>query len=213
MRRFLALAAVFAAGCGTLSHPINDDGADKGSPTGINPGTQTLAVSVGSNVLAVGDTVTINGSLNGAPLSNNGLLTVTSSDPSVATAGGTVIFARSVGQTTINVTFNGVTASPPIGIGVVPNAAGVSAQVALQSGGGSSAFVPAAVTVPTGAQVAFTFGPQHNLVFQSVPGAPANIAQSAGGGGVYATRTFSTAGTFAFQCTIHGESGEIVVNP
>src|SRR6185312_15729778 len=202
MRRFLALAAVFAAGCGTLSHPINDDGADKGSPTGINPGTQTLAVSVGSNVLAVGDTVTINGSLNGAPLSNNGLLTVTSSDPSVATAGGTVIFARSVGQTTINVTFNGVTASPPIGIGVVPNA-----------GGGSSAFVPAAVTVPTGAQVAFTFGPQHNLVFQSVPGAPANIAQSSGGGGVYATRTFSTAGTFAFQCTIHGESGEIVVNP
>lgn len=213
MRRFLALAAVFVAGCGNLSHPINDDGADKGSPTGINPGTQTLSVDVSSNVLAVGDTVWINGSLNGAPLSNNGLLNVTSSDPTVATAGGQVIYARAVGQTTINVTFNGVTASPPIGIGVVPNAAGVSAQVTLQSGGGMSAFVPASVTVPSGAEVAFTFGSQHNLVFQAVPGAPANIPQPTSAFGVYATRVFSTPGTFAFQCTLHGESGQIVVNP
>lgn len=210
MRRVLAIFSVLAAGCGGLSHPINDDGADKGSPTGINPGTQTLSVSVGSSVLAVGDTVWINGTLNGAPLTNNGLLSVTSSDSTVATAGGQVIFARSVGTATFNVTFNGVTA-PPLGIGVVPDAAGTSALVVLQSGGGLSAFVPASVTVARGSQVAFEFGAQHNLVFQSAPGAPANINQTPGG--AYATRVFSTAGTYAFRCTLHGESGTIVVSP
>lgn len=76
----------------------------------------------------------------------------------------------------------------------------------------SIAFSPAALTINAGQTVTFAFGSVgHNVTFDSqAAGTPADIP------GVNANRsvdrTFSTAGTFQYHCTIHpGMSGSIVV--
>jgi plastocyanin len=50
----------------------------------------------------------------------------------------------------------------------------------------------------------------HNVFFDSVPGAPADIPGSNAGNSV--SRTFASAGTYAYSCHIHpGMRGSIVV--
>lgn len=209
--RFLTVVmALAAAACGTLSHPLSNDGADAGNPVGANPGSTTLFVDVANSTLMVGDTTSITGSLGGSPLQNNGLFTATSSDSSVATVGGMVIFARSVGSTLINASYSGYQASSPIGISVVPTAGGVAAFVA-DYGVGGPAFVPALVTIPVGLKVSFALKPGHNVVFDSVPGAPQGISPSAST--TVVDLQFPIAGTFTYKCTIHGEAGAVAVTP
>ena len=75
----------------------------------------------------------------------------------------------------------------------------------------ASAFSPAALTVAAGTTVTFTFeGVTHDVVFDNVSGAPANIDPT------YSTsvsRTFASKGTFGYQCTIHsGMRGAVTVN-
>jgi len=66
----------------------------------------------------------------------------------------------------------------------------------------SSTFDPAALTVAKGTTVTFTFASvTHNVTFDAVSGAPANIPSTSGAS---VTRTFSTAGSFGYQCTLHG---------
>jgi plastocyanin len=207
--RFLtAGAALILAGCGGLSHPISNDGADKGNPLGINPGTNTLTVYVDNSSLTVGETATINGSLSGAALQNTGLFNTTSSDSSVATVGGSVIFARSVGMASINVSYGGYTAAAPIDIAVLPSASGVAAVVSDAS---AAAFVPPAVTIKSGFSVRFSITRGHNVVFDAAPGAPDGIPATASSATVEIP--FPVAGTFAYHCAIHGESGVINVTP
>ncbi|MGH7655173.1 MAG: cupredoxin domain-containing protein [Gemmatimonadaceae bacterium] len=209
--RFVTVgAALAAAACGNLSHPLSNDGADSGNPIGANPGSTTLFVDVDNSTLTVGETASITGSLGGAPLQNNGLFTATSSDSSVATVGGLTIFARSVGSAMINASYSGYHASSPIGISVVPTATGVAALVA-DYGVGGPAFVPQLVTIPAGLKVSFGLKPGHNVVFDSVPGAPADISPSAST--TVTDIQFPVAGTFTYKCTIHGETGTIVVTP
>jgi plastocyanin len=71
-------------------------------------------------------------------------------------------------------------------------------------------FSPTTLTVARGTTVTFTFGSvMHNVMFNGA-GAPANIADTMNGS---ATRTFSTAGTFGFNCSIHGSymTGQVTV--
>lgn len=74
----------------------------------------------------------------------------------------------------------------------------------------SIAFNPNSVTVKPGGKVEFEFGSvAHTVVFSAVAGAPAEIPSSAG---VTVERTFASAGTFNYHCTIHpGMSGSVVV--
>jgi plastocyanin len=71
-------------------------------------------------------------------------------------------------------------------------------------------FDPPSLTVTVGTTVSFTFeSVGHNVTFNAVNGRPADIPTTAG---ATVTRTFSTAGTFGYQCTIHGGmTGTIVV--
>ncbi|MGH7655612.1 MAG: cupredoxin domain-containing protein [Gemmatimonadaceae bacterium] len=74
----------------------------------------------------------------------------------------------------------------------------------------SLAFSPSTLTVPSGTTVTFTFqGVAHNVTFTPATGVPADIATTSN---TSVQRTFSTAGTYAYHCTIHaGMSGTVVV--
>jgi plastocyanin len=74
-------------------------------------------------------------------------------------------------------------------------------------------FTPANVAVGVGGTVTFTFGDvAHNVFFDNSPaGAPDAIAGA--NANMSATRTFTTAGTFEFDCHIHpGMKGTVVVS-
>jgi plastocyanin len=74
----------------------------------------------------------------------------------------------------------------------------------------SLAFLPSTLTVASGTTVTWTFeGVTHNVTFTAATGVPADIPNSAN---TSVQRTFSTAGTFAFHCSIHPQmTGTITV--
>ena len=74
-------------------------------------------------------------------------------------------------------------------------------------------FTPGNVAVGVGGTVTFTFGDvAHNVFFDNSPaGAPDAIAGA--NANMSATRTFTTAGTFEFDCHIHpGMKGTVLVS-
>lgn len=73
-------------------------------------------------------------------------------------------------------------------------------------------FVPLLVQLARGGTVTWRFGPtQHNVIFGSTPGAPADINITSDRD---VARTFPTVGTFRYDCTIHpGMSGVVEVKP
>jgi len=74
--------------------------------------------------------------------------------------------------------------------------------------GGNYFFSPTPDTVSAGSVVTWEFGSvTHNVVF-SAANSPANIPPSAN---TTVSRTFTTAGTYNYECTIHGFSGVLVV--
>lgn len=79
----------------------------------------------------------------------------------------------------------------------------------------NNSFTPPAITVATGAIVTWEWAAAtvaHNVTFDAVAGAPANIPDKTTTGTV--TRTFNTAGAFTYQCTNHGGmTGTVTVNP
>lgn len=76
---------------------------------------------------------------------------------------------------------------------------------------GAASFAPTSVTIAVNGTVTWnnTSGITHNVTFNSATGAPSNIADHSSGQN---QRTFGTAGTFGFQCTLHGGmTGSVVV--
>ena len=73
------------------------------------------------------------------------------------------------------------------------------------------AFSPSSITIAPGGSVTFAFGSVgHTVHFDSGTNPPANIAGV--NANVSIARTFGTAGTYAFHCTIHpGMTGTITV--
>jgi plastocyanin len=74
----------------------------------------------------------------------------------------------------------------------------------------SALFSPATLNVTVGQTVTWTFGPvDHNVIFNPVTGAPADIAITRNGS---VARTFNTVGTFPYVCTLHaGMTGTVNV--
>ncbi|MEW5919055.1 MAG: Ig-like domain-containing protein [Gemmatimonadota bacterium] len=71
-------------------------------------------------------------------------------------------------------------------------------------------FTPFQVSIPVGGTVRWEF-PQrpHNVIFDRKAGAPTDIQSTANAA---VSRTFGTAGTFPYDCTLHpGMSGEVIV--
>jgi|SRR5215469_18370935 len=77
-------------------------------------------------------------------------------------------------------------------------------------GGGSYYFSPTPDTVSAGTQVTYVFGSvKHNVHFDAVANAPDSIPGSMN---TSVARTFSTAGTYNYRCTIHNITGVVVVH-
>jgi plastocyanin len=84
----------------------------------------------------------------------------------------------------------------------------LTATVSLVAG---NAFSPAAVTIARTGTVTWSndAGVTHNVTFAQVTGAPNNVPNFSTGS---AARTFATAGTFAYTCTLHaGMAGQVTV--
>ena len=108
---------------------------------------------------------------------------------------------------------------PPTGPGGPSTAAPVAnatVDMRTRAGDGSytsdeSYFAPAQVRLRRGGTVTWSndTGLSHNVTFNAVPGAPADVPSSANGS---AARTFASVGTFDYQCTNHGGmAGSVVV--
>jgi plastocyanin len=88
---------------------------------------------------------------------------------------------------------------------------GPSPQAATVAATAQLAFAPGTVTIAPGGAVTFAFGSVgHSVKFDTGPTLPSDIT------GVNAntsiSRTFSTAGTYTFHCTIHPQmTGTVVV--
>jgi plastocyanin len=85
------------------------------------------------------------------------------------------------------------------------------------SGGGTrvtasaaNVFSPSVLDITVGTTVTWVFGPvDHTVTFAAVAGAPASIDLSHNKS---VSRTFTTAGTFAYVCTVHpGMAGQVRV--
>ena len=75
------------------------------------------------------------------------------------------------------------------------------------------AFDPSPANIIAGGTVTFAFGSvAHDVFFDATPGAPADIPGA--NRNVSTDRTFTTAGTFVYNCHIHpGMTGRVVVSP
>jgi plastocyanin len=84
------------------------------------------------------------------------------------------------------------------------------ADTALVSMPGFS-FVPFTTSIKVGTVVVFDFPSEsHNVIFKRITGAPTDIQETTH---KLVARTFSTAGSFPYDCTIHpGMSGVIEVH-
>lgn len=102
--------------------------------------------------------------------------------------------------------------SGPTGTSGTPGTTGTTGTVPVNTIQATDGLVfnPSTLTVAKGTMVTFTFGSVvHNVTFNGA-GAPPNIPDTYNGS---APRTFSNAGTFGFQCSIHGGymTGQITV--
>lgn len=125
-------------------------------------------------------------------------------------SGGKVL-GISAGTATITVTgtAGSVTKSATVAVtvsGQLPNA------VTVVAGAETNDFTPKEVAIARNGSVTWTFpGTTHNVDFGGAVGAPANIGNT-GNNTTGISRTFGTAGTFQYGCSLHsGMTGSVLV--
>lgn len=139
--------------------------------------------------------------------------TFASTDQAVAVVtatGAMTAIAPGAGQITSAATVGGVALNGSVAVAVAfpTTSAGIASGAVTATAGNQ--FTPPTLNVRTGGTVTWTFeAVQHNVTFTNGGGAPANIPNTASG---QVSRTFGTAGTFPYDCTLHpGMQGSVVV--
>ena len=205
-----AAILVIATGCGGGG---GGGGTGNEDPifTSLNVTPTTLSVAVGETKLPL---VVSPRDQNGQAMSGLPSPTFTSSNEARARVSGTgAVTGVSVGTATItaSVTHAGVTRTGTSAV-TVTNAGDPAPPTASVSATVNSTFVPDSVRIAKDGTVTWNFGSlDHNVVFDNVTGKPADIGTSAN---TAVARTFATAGTFPYRCTIHaGMDGKVVVAP
>lgn len=141
----------------------------------------------------------------GNTISGAGTIEWSSNAPAIAsvTANG-LVSALTVGSTSVTATVQGVQGTRVVTVIAV----GTGAIVTMPG----NSFIPFEVTIKVGEQVFFEF-PQviHNVIFERKTGAPQDIQQTRN---VTVPRTFTVAGRFLYDCTLHpGMTGAVSVTP
>ena len=141
----------------------------------------------------------------GNTIGNAGTITWNSLNSAIVSVNATgLVTANAAGTTSITATVQGVTGTRVVTVLAV----GAGAIVTMPG----NSFIPTEVTIRVGEQVFFEF-PQvaHNVIFENKAGAPQDIQQTRN---VTIARTFSVAGQFPYDCTLHpGMVGLVHVNP
>jgi len=222
----VVIACVSSCDALGLAHPVNNDGSCAGNLSACsNPGTCVGSATipchnVGANVLnlapdsadlAVGELSNITATYGGSTLTgfaDGPLVPATISDSSVIAGTAFYATALSVGTATISATYNGSQAMVTFTIHQTAN--GVSAFVFMNSNSetGAASWSPISARVQAGWTVQFNTMAAHNITFDAIPGAPANIPALSFNPTL---RIFSTVGTFPYHCTLHGEAGVVNV--
>jgi plastocyanin len=209
--RFLGVlgAASFLA-FGACGGGGGDDGGTGPNPTQtldrIQPSVTTLALNAGQSATIA---VTAHDA-QGGTIQNPGTFSFTSRSTTVAEVNSQgVVTAVSAGSTTIDISLSrsGVTKTATVAVavtGTLPSSATVAAGTA------SNTFQPQVVAIARNGTVTWTFGNVlHNVTFSGAPGAPTNIPNTESAN---ISRTFTTAGTFPYDCTLHaGMTGSVIV--
>jgi plastocyanin len=173
-----------------------------------SPSVATVIITAPKQTIAVGEPV----QLSTAARDANGV-TIGSAKFTYAAVPGGVVSVSSTGRAigvaqgsaAITATTGGVTSQPFL---ITVTSSSVAAVVTMQS----NLFSPAQVTIRVGQTVLYDFpADQHNVIFANRTGKPADIPVTSN---TQVTRTFSTAGTFPYECTLHpGMNGTVIVNP
>lgn len=182
------------------------------SCSGENPaggdGITSIRMNANSLTMLRGETAQLTATvLNGSGQAMPGTPTPawSSSAPTVASVDlDGLVTAVGNGSATISATVSGVTGTTQ----VIVAAPALTATVSMPG----LSFAPFTAVIQRGGTIRFEF-PQlpHNVIFGAKAGAPADIQVIAN---TVVTRTFATAGLFAYDCTIHpGMSGEVNVIP
>ena len=189
-RLWLVVGMAVASGCG---------GGGDDPPTGTSVFT-TLEVTPATVSVAVTGTQTLTvRALNQSNQTMSGLsVTYESSDETKATVNSSgVVTGVAVGTAQITVTGTVGTATKTRDIAVTVSAPGLAASVNATA---QNQFNPETVVIAPGGQVTWQFAAQHNVTF-SAANAPEDIGNRSSGS---EARTFPSAGTFDYICTIHG---------
>jgi plastocyanin len=199
-------AVVIVTGCGS--------GGDGGGGTPPPPTVAIVAINPSAaQSIPVSGTIAFSAQPQGAggsPLSRT--VTWTTSDQSKVslsattgasvTATGVAAGASQIRATSEGVQSSQVTVTVTSGGGPNPSTADVSATAA-------NTFVPASVTIAPGGVVTWSFAITHNVTFGTNKPTGGDIGNTDSG---TASRTFPTAGTFPYTCTLHsGMNGTVNV--
>ncbi len=209
MNKQLLVIGAFAlsiAACGGTKDPITQPPPANQDLASIAPASANVTLNAGQrSTIAMTATSTT-----GSTLSATGY-SYTSASPSVAsvsTAG--VITGLSAGATTITVslTLNNITKTAQVNVTVSGQ---LPTTVTVVAGANTQDFTPNFVALARNGTVTYTFGPLiHNVTFGAGGGAPADIPNSSN---TSVSRTFPTAGTFAYTCTLHSNMNGTVLVP
>lgn len=197
-------AAVFLA----LVAACSGGGGDSTAPD-ATASVASVSLNVTSAQLGVGQTL----QLTATPLTSTGTVTTgtaawSSSAPAVASVSASgLVTAVAAGTATVSAAVGARTGSATIVVSSSGGGYPLAAEVTMPG----NTFSPFLTTIGVGGTVTFRFGSvDHNVIFNpSILGRPADIQITRN---VNVARTFTTRGTFPYDCTVHpGMSGQIEV--
>lgn len=206
-----ASAVVTAVGNGTASITAASGAVQASATVVVAQRLATLALNTPA-AMAIGATTTLQVSARdarNATIAGVTGTTFTTSDRAKALVDvGGVVTAIAPGSATITATLirDGVTATGTSTITVSsPASAAATASVSATN---ANTFTPSTVTVRVGGSVAYSFSGDHNVIFSSA-GSPADVPVTNSG---TVNRTFLTAGTYNYTCSLHaGMNGSVLV--
>ncbi|MCU0647460.1 MAG: Ig-like domain-containing protein [Gemmatimonadaceae bacterium] len=200
MRRFFALMALVSLAACSDDEPTQPPAPALTSVT-VTPPTASIAVGATSQ-------------LTGAALDQNGApfaaatITWASGTPANATVSATgLVTGVAPGTAVITATATAGTVTRTATATITVNAPNA---ITVVAGAAANTFTPQDIVLAVGGTVTWTFGARpHNVIFGATAGAPTNVPTTTNNS---VSRTFPTAGSFTYDCTLHaGMRGTVTV--